>query len=62
MIGRKIYIKNRGGCTVSIKGYSGNSKNLVDPANGNLVESYNPSGRAMMVVSDGEYWNLYYCG
>lgn len=62
MVGRKIYIKNRGGCTLSIKGYGGGSKNLVDPANGNLIESYNPSARAMMVVSDGEYWNLYYCG
>ena len=62
MVGRKIYIKNRGGCTVSIKGYTGSSKNMVDPANGNLIESYNLSARAMMVVSDGEYWNLYYCG
>lgn len=62
MVGRKIYIKKLGGCTMNIKGYTGDSKNLVNPADGALLESYNPQGKAMMVMSDGQYWHLYYCG
>lgn len=61
-VGRKVYIKKLGNCTLNIKGYSGNNKNLVSPADGGLLESYNPSGKAMMVMSDGQYWHLYYCG
>lgn len=52
-VGRKVYIKKLGNCTLNIKGYSGNNKNLVSPADGGLLESYNPSGKAMMVMSDG---------
>ena len=62
MVGRKIYIKKIGECTVNILGYTGADKNLVNPDNGNLVESYNPQGRSMMVISDGQHWNLFYCG
>lgn len=63
MIGRQIYIKNIGNCTLNIKGYTGeSSKNLVNPDSSTLVGSYNPAGRSMMVMSDGERWILYYCG
>lgn len=61
-VGRKIYIKKMGNCSVSIKGYTGDYKNLTNPNTGNLIESYNPNANSMMVMSDGEYWHLYYCG
>lgn len=63
MIGRQIYIKKIGNCTLNINGYTGeSSKNLVNPDSSTLVGSYNPAGRSMMVMSDGERWILYYCG